>query len=124
MVTAIAASGGVVNLNGIGLFLGAGNDTSTDTFVRHVNYVRDLLGPEHVGLGLDFAFDTQELDDFVRDNPDMFPASKGYDAGIAMVEPERIPLIAEALSADGWSDDELRGVLGENNMRLARAVWK
>lgn len=122
-IRACAATGGVININGIGLFLGH-NDNSTETYVRHVRYVADLVGPQHVGLGLDYVFDQQELDDFVTGNPQIFPPELGYGAGIRMVEPDRIPAIADALLAGGWSDADLEGFLGGNNLRVARAVWK
>ncbi|MGH8444043.1 MAG: dipeptidase, partial [Solimonas sp.] len=54
MIRACAATGGVVNINGIGIFLGH-NDNSTETYVRHVRYVADLVGPRHVGIGLDYV---------------------------------------------------------------------
>ncbi|MCC2113863.1 MAG: membrane dipeptidase, partial [Hyphomicrobiales bacterium] len=46
-----AATGGVVGINGLGIFLGD-NDVSNETFVNHACYVADLVGPEHVGIGL------------------------------------------------------------------------
>lgn len=123
LIRACAATGGVINVDGIGLFLGD-NDNSTETYVRHVRYVADLVGPQHVGMGLDYVFDQKELDDLVTGNPQIFPPELGYGAGIRMIEPERIPEIAEALLASGWSDADLEGFLGANNLRVARAVWK
>lgn len=122
-IRACAATGGVINVNGIGLFLG-GNDNSTENYVKHVRYVADLVGPQHVGLGLDFVFDQKELDEYVTSNPTTFPPELGYGAGIRMVAPDQIPEIAEALLAAGWSDAELEGFLGGNNLRVAEAVWK
>ena len=123
LIRACAASDGVVNVNGIGLFLGD-NDNSTDAYVRHVRYIADLVGPRHVGIGLDYVFDSKELDDYVTANPQIFPPELGYGAGIRRVEPERIPAIADALLAAGWSDAELQGFLGANNLRVAQQVWK
>ncbi len=122
-IRACAATGGVVNINGIGIFLGR-NEASTETYVRHVRYVADLVGPQHVGLGLDFVFDTLELDEFIANSPHIFPPELGYGTGINLVEPGRIPAIADALLSAGWSDTDLKGFLGENNLRVARAVWK
>ncbi len=122
-IRACAATGGVVNVNGIGIFLGH-NDNTTETYVRHVRHVADLVGPQHVGLGLDYVFDSKELDDYVTGSPHIFPPELGYGAGIRMVEPERIPAISEALLASGWSDTALEGFLGANNLRVAKAVWK
>lgn len=122
-IRACAGTGGVINVNGIGIFLGH-NDNTTETYVRHVRYIADLVGPQHVGLGLDFVFDNSELDELVTSSPHIFPPELGYGAGIRMVEPDRIPEISEALLAGGWSDADLQGFLGENNLRVARAVWK
>ena len=55
----------MVGLNGIGIFLGD-NDITTDTFVRHVDYVVELLGPEHVGLGIDYPVDQKEVEEQER----------------------------------------------------------
>ena len=123
LIEACAASGGVVNVNGIGFFMGD-NDNSTDAIVRHIDYVADLVGPEHVGLGLDFVFDASELDDLIAADPELFPPEKGYRSGLRMVEPERIPEIAERLLTLGWDDGALRGLLGGNNMRVAEQVWR
>lgn len=123
MIRACARTGGVIGINGIGPFLGK-NDTSTETFVRHVDYVAQLVGPAHVGLALDYVFDTQELDDFLLANPHLFPSEEGYAAGLSMVEPERIPHIVDALLARGYTDDAVRMILGGNHLRVARRVWR
>jgi len=124
LIRACAATGGVINVNGIGSFLGD-NDNRTETYLRHLQYVADLVGPEHVGIGLDYVFDMQEVYDYLKAYPERFPSEKAYDGGeLFLVEPERIPLIAEGLLAAGWSDEETAGVLGGNNLRVAQQVWK
>lgn len=121
-ILACARTGGVVGINGIGIFLGD-NDTRSVRVVDHVAYVAELAGPEHVGLGLDYSFDQDELQDFVRAHPEVFPAGARFDA-IAFVEPEQMPEIAELLAARGFSNGEVRGILGGNFLRVARRVWK
>ena len=123
LIEACAKSGGVINVNGIGFFLGD-NDNSTKAIVRHIDYVASLVGPEHVGLGLDFVFDASELDDLVENNPELFPPEKGYGKGLRMVEPERIPVIAEHLLQLGWDENAVCGLLGRNNLRVAEQVWR
>jgi membrane dipeptidase len=120
---ACAATGGVVGINGIGPFLGA-NDNSTETFVRHLDYAVQLIGWEHVALGLDYVFDRKELDDYVAKMKHTFPPEVGYEAGIRMVAPEQLPAIVERLIALGYTEQALRGILGENLLRIARQVWK
>jgi membrane dipeptidase len=123
LMIACARTGGVVNINGIGEFLGR-NDNSTEAIVRHIRYITDRVGPDHVGLGLDYVFDAQELNDYIRNNPQIFPAEAGYTGEVRMVEPERIPVIVDHLLAAGWSDGQVRGLLGANNYRLAAALWR
>ena len=123
LIRACARTGGVIDLNGIGIFLGD-NDSSTETLLRHIEYVAGLVGPEHVGLGLDYVFDRAELDQYVRDHPELFPPEKGYGGGMAIVELEQFPLIAEGLLKRGFTDQQVRGVLGENNLRVAAQVWR
>jgi membrane dipeptidase len=118
-----AATGGVVNINGFGIFLGD-NDNSTETLLRHIEYVAALIGAEHVGLGLDYVFDQAEMAEYLRARPDLFPPDKGYVAQIAMIEPERFPAVAEELLKRGYTDVEVKGILGDNNMRIARQVWR
>jgi membrane dipeptidase len=123
-----AASGGVVNINGVGMFLGATGDgkadNSTEALVRHIDYAVELIGPEHVGLGLDYVFDVAELDEYVRANPEKFPADVRASGAYTQVEPERFPVIAEALLQKGYGEPDVQGILGHNNLRVARQVWR
>lgn len=124
-IKACAATGGVVNLNGIGLFLGE-NDIRSETFVRHVDYLAELVGVKHIGVGLDYVFDQEEMKDFIFNNPQSYPPAFGYQSveGVRYLPPEQIPEIAEELVRRGYSDDDLRAILGGNNLRVARQVWK
>jgi len=77
-----------------------------------------------VGLGLDYTFDRSELDEFFRTNPTLFTADVGSAHDIGMIEPEAIVTIAECLARDNLSDSQIRGILGENWMRIAARVWR
>lgn len=121
-IKACAATDSVVGINGIGSFLGR-NDASTETFVRHVEYVVQLVGPKHVGLGLDYVFDEQELVDLVAANPHLFPPEEYFEAP-ALVRPEQIPEIAERLTKLGYSAADLGAILGGNHLRVAQQVWR
>jgi membrane dipeptidase len=123
LIRTCARKGGVIGLSGIGPFLGA--DTQlVQRLLRQVRYIIELVGPRHVGLSLDYTFDTAELDDFMRLNPTLFPAGLQAGAGIPMVEPEAFGEIAEGLARDNLSDEQIRGILGHNWLRIATEVWK
>jgi len=88
----IAATGGVI---GIGYWDKAVCGEDAAAIARAIRYTADLVGADHVALGSDFdgavpvPFDT---------------------TGLA--------LIAEALLDDGFSEEEIRKVMGENAVRV------
>lgn len=117
-----AASGGVVGINGIGIFLGR-NDASIDAVSRHIEYVLELVGPQHVALGLDYIYDRAELDAYVLAHPDLYPPAEGYGTGIAMMEPEQLPYLTDRLLARGHSEATVAALLGGNWLRVAKQCW-
>jgi membrane dipeptidase len=123
LIRACAERGGVIGVNGIGTFLGD-NDASVDNVVRHILHVAELVGVEHVGIGLDYIYDRKELDDLLAGNPEKFPPHLGYGSGMQMMAPEQLPELATELYKRGMSDLELASVLGGNWLRIAETVWK
>ncbi|MBK8597834.1 MAG: membrane dipeptidase [Holophagales bacterium] len=123
LIRACAATGGVVGLNGLSVFLGPGEDL-VETFVRHVEHVVSLVGPGHVALGLDYVFDRQELDEILVKMRATFPPGLGYDEPLRFVEPEQLERVVEVLLSRGFRTADLEALLGGNLMRLARSVWK
>ena len=108
---ACAETGGVVGVNGIGIFLGD-NEATIDNIVKHIDYLVELVGPEHVGIGLDYVFDQQEVNDFVKQNPHIFPPEEGYAKGLEMLAPSAIPHIIQGLAGLGYTDEDLRKIMG------------
>ena len=119
-IRACAQTGGVIGINGIGDFLGG---TSSELIVQNIEYVMNLAGPEHVGLGLDYVIDKQELIEYVEMYPDIFPPEKIKDY-LSFVEPEQFPEFTELLWQKGYSEQIIRGILGGNFLRVAEQVWK
>ncbi|NIB38445.1 membrane dipeptidase [Pseudomaricurvus alkylphenolicus] len=123
LIDACAASGGVVSLNGIGVFLG-NNDTRPATLVRHIDYVVQRAGIEHVGIGIDYCYGIGELHQTLAETQDVWPSRLGYGPDMAIMEPEKIPQITEELLKLNYSDDSIRKILGENLLRVANEVWQ
>jgi membrane dipeptidase len=74
---------------------------SWEKIVDHIEHVVKLVGAEHVGLGSDFDGATM---------PD------------GMEDCTRLPKLTEALLRKGLSDAQIKGVLGENLLRLMEKV--
>jgi membrane dipeptidase len=124
-ILACSQTGGVIGINGVGIFLGD-NDASTESVVRAIDYAVQLVGPEHVGLGLDFVFDRAELSAFIETNAATYPSGYGYTESGPMqfASPDQLPAIASALAELGYATDAIKGILGGNFYRVASQVWR
>ncbi|MCP4271516.1 MAG: hypothetical protein GY781_06035 [Gammaproteobacteria bacterium] len=72
-----------------------------------------------------YVFDENEGTEYMAENPDVFPPEEGYNAEPPqLVPPERLPEIIKALQELGYSQTDLKAILGEYNLRVAKAVWK
>jgi membrane dipeptidase len=124
-IRACARTGGVIGINGVGIFLGS-NDSSSEAVVRAIDYAVQLVGPEHVGLGLDFVFDRAELDAFIAANATTFPSGYGYteNGPVQFASPAQLSGVTSALAELGYSSDAIKGILGGNFFRVASQVWR
>ena len=128
-IRACAATGGVVCVSGVSLFLGNDAPTAQDV-ARHAAYVANLVGVQHVGIGLDIGFSEATLDDTppgAFDPTYWWPASAGYTHAIAGVRYTPIAAWQEmdaALQATGMNSDDTAMVMGGNMMRVAQQIWR
>lgn len=94
-IRGVAATGGVI---GIGYWEGAVCDTSPASIAKAMRHVRDLVGIDHVALGSDYdgattvRFDTSQL-----------------------------AQVTQALLDTGFTETEIRAVMGGNALRVLRA---
>jgi membrane dipeptidase len=123
LIKACAQTGGVIGINGLGPFLGD-NDAGVEQLFRHIDHVAQLVGPDHVGLGLDYVYDMDELDSFFKQRPDLYPPEKGYGPNFRFVAPERLPALVQLMLDHQYSRESVGKILGANHLRVAAAVWK
>jgi membrane dipeptidase len=69
--------------------------------IEHIDHAVKLVGAEHVGLGSDFD---------------------GANMPFGMEDATKLPLITEALLRRGYSDEDVRKILGENTLRVMTEV--
>ena len=118
---ACARRGGLVGAVGVGIFMGE-NDASTETMFRQVDYWATLLGPEHTGLGTDFVYDAVDMQRYMRSVKS--PAGGRYDEMTEFFKPEQLVELVERMIKAGYSDANIRGIIGENYLRVAGQVWR
>ena len=117
---ACAATGGVIGINGVGIFLGD-NDVSVQAMARHIDYAVELVGPQHVGIGTDYVFDTDDLN-LELANSQIFPASyRGRQ--VDFFPPEQLAPLEAELAGRGYPAADIAAIMGGNFLRVARQVW-
>jgi membrane dipeptidase len=125
-IRACAAADGVIGVNAYPAFVKRSRHLTADDLIDHIAHISELVGVEHVGLGLDFFEATR--DEYRRlveaglwdvhsypPPPYLFPA--GIDG------PSAIPSFADRLSHRGFDQEAIDGVLGGNFLRVLETVW-
>ena len=123
-IKACALTGGVIGMNGMGIFLGD-NDVSNETLIRHIRYVSDLVGPEHIGIGFDYSPEMDlDVGDVLKSRPDFWPAGQQYDTkNIKHAGPSQLRELTSLMEQAGFSETEIQGILGVNFRRVAAEAW-
>jgi len=132
LIDACARSGGVVCINGVGIFLGD-NDISVTTFVDHVDYVAKLVGVEHVAIGSDLdvvgnpnAVNGGGFDPRTQPNFSRYQYHEDGDGAInirGLNHAKRVFDLAEGLIRRGYTDAQIAQILGGNAIRVLGAIW-
>ena len=132
LIEAIAKTGGVIGLSTFNDFHAR---TAKDANVKHTpqvglekhldqyDYLRKLVGADHIGFGPDFV-EGRQLTDM---NYEILPREAYSDLpwlyvkGIEKIS--ELPNVTRGLMERGWSAADIRKVLGENWLRVYQQVW-
>jgi membrane dipeptidase len=103
-------------------------------YVRHINYLRELVGIGSIAMGTDFpsVSDTKLVPVLNATGIrypflDRYSAAFGDSVGAKYPEecntPGDLHRLTDALLADGWSEDDLKAFYGGNLTRALQAIW-
>ena len=123
-IRACAQKEGVVCLTGLGLFMDSEHQEATvSKLVDTIEYIAQLVGPRHAGIGLDYILDPKPMARYLRANAALYGGGSQYpaDGCLDLMPPSVLPEVGEELTRRGYSDDEVRGILGENYLRVLDA---
>ena len=121
---ACADSGGVIGVNGINIFVNGSTATPEDIF-QHIDYFANLVGPDHVGLGLDHVYDPASLIYYTKLQAARWPESGGYNrSDVFFYGPDGLPQLTQVMLDHGYDEKTIRGILGQNWLRVCQQVWK
>ena len=129
---ALKEKDGVIGIAAMSIFLtnieeASRSGSRLEHWLRHVDYVAEKYGVDHVGIGLDVGA-SRTAEEVAMLNS-RFPEFQGEDTPLEhrfnadLNSPEKIPGITEGLLARGYSESDVQKILGLNFMRIFRQVW-
>lgn len=128
---AIAGSGGVIGVFAIPFFLGppSGTPPTIELMLDHIDYVVQLVGWQHAAIGSDWPLALPE--GILRALLLPLAASLGFrdEHGIDVTaalegfrDPRDLLNVTRGLVSRGYTDEQIRGILGENFLRVFEDV--
>jgi membrane dipeptidase len=124
---ALAKKGGVNCVGTFSPFLrrgGTEEGTSLEDTLNHIDYIANLVGVDHVGVGLDSAPDSRsplQANTMAGKYPEFDWGKFEYRYAIKTIS--EIQYLTHGLVARGYSEVNIEKVLGGNLMRVLNKVW-
>lgn len=135
VIRAIVDGGGYIGICCIPHFLGLGGDITA--LLDHIDHVARTFGVDHVAIGTDTAHRSMRQDEEMARVPERrrarprwesfwLPGTLGdrREGGATLsLAWTNWPLFTVGLVQRGYSDDDIRKIIGGNVLRVARAAW-
>ncbi len=121
LIKLMAEHGGLIGIAAVPNLISNKEVQTVFDVIDHVDYLVKLVGIDHVAIGTDALFgDHVSLHKYIRGIMDMTIALKELPAThLEYIEnPGQWPNITRALVARGYSDDEIKKIIGGNVLRL------
>jgi membrane dipeptidase len=115
-IKAIANQGGLVGILALPERV-AKKDATLEDLLRHVDYMVELVGVEHLALGLDFI-----KYDGPRTLKDQHHPLRERTYVKDFEEIEDLPKLIEGLMRHGYKEREIALILGENYLRVLKSI--
>lgn len=121
-------NGGVYCLSAYSDFLvehGGDTGTTLDDWARHMDYLINLVGADHVGIGFDVGEGRNAAEvQILHDGVPGIGNGPAHRYVTELVCRAQYPLVVERLVSMGLSDEDIRKIVGGNLHRLFGQVWK
>ena len=122
-IKACAATGGILGIPSSSMYHGD-PACKPETLFRHLDYIVQLVGAEHAGLGLDYVFDAGPMNAWMKSRPEEWPDTLNPEwPGVGTAKPEDVLALTELMLNAGYGEQDVKNILGENYYRVCEQVW-
>ena len=124
----LAAKGGVMGITDIAFMVKATDPVTVEDVVDHFDHVRDLVGIEHVGVGSDAGIESNDLGgpmlkEILANADRRYHVHGEYEIVKGMQGPTRMYELTAGLVRRGYTDGQIRLVIGGNWERVLGEIW-
>ncbi|HSR12164.1 MAG TPA: membrane dipeptidase [Thermodesulfobacteriota bacterium] len=129
LIRLVAGKGGVIGATPFAAFCKSapGKRPTLEDFLDQVDYLVQLAGVDHVGVGTD-KFEGKTKEEYISEVQTRYPKliqtrfEDRHVEGFSHIT--QFPRITEGLLARGYSDEDCGKILGGNFLSLFRKVWR
>ncbi len=125
----MAASGGVMGMTAVRSFVRSEEPTTIEHLLDHYDHVAKLVGVEYIGMGSDTGilggydvYEKEIWDEIGGRYREQYAFRDKIDMD-EMPTQKRTFLLTEGFIRRGYSDADIKGMLGDNFKRVLKAIW-
>lgn len=126
VLKALADKGGVIGVSAIPNQLSGNEEQGIEDMLNHIDYIVNLIGVDHVAIGLDNVFHDQVAYHRQADQSIFKLSYIGQELNAPYMygieSPEEWPNITRGLVSRGYSDADIKKIIGGNALRVIQDV--
>jgi membrane dipeptidase len=125
----LAEKGGVMGITDIAFMVKGSEPVSIDDVIDQFDHVRDLVGIEHVGVGTDAGIESNDLGspailkDMLEKADPRYRVHGEHEVVEGLGGASRMYELTAAFVRRGYTDEQVRLVLGGNWLRVLKDIW-
>lgn len=135
VLKAVAQKGGVIGICGYPNFISTKAIPTMEDFIRMTDYVVELVGVDHVSIGMDYWFGQAGIasNEMAQKLYEYFISSGEWTTSVyapppwwfpeGIETPDKLANLTGALLARGYSEEDVAKIWGGNWLRVMKEVW-
>ena len=129
VIRKLADKGGVMGITDIAFMVKGSEPVGIDDVIDHYDHVRDLVGIEHVGVGSDAGIESNDLGapailkDMLAKADARYHVHGEHEIVAGLGGTTRMYELTAGLVRRGYTDEQVRLVLGGNWARVLKDIW-
>ncbi len=126
IIKGLADNGGAMGIHCLPAFLSSNPGANIQSIIDHIEYVVNLVGIDHVGLGPDLLenWPEEKYNCIWEKGQDLADTKIDFQYPEGFKSLTDIPSLYDAILERGYSKNDAAKIMGENFLRVFKETWK